>query len=409
MTAANDWTSEMMTKGYPQLQQLYRLFGRPDHVRCHSLLHFPHNYNYVTRALMYSWFNKHLQLGLAEPIVEEHWEPLTPEEWTVWVEKHRAPQHDPDYEVNLTRWLASASDEQMAELVPADRESLREFRKIVGGGFATLVGRDVPVPGSIERLKVDKQEQSEYLFFKDIVTLPEQGEVLPVVSFYPVSKAWNKHVVIWVDGSGKAGVFDAEQKPIRAIQDLLSDGFSVVSADLLFQGEFLADRPMEETRVVKNPRQFAGFTFGYNHTLFAQRVHDILTLISYVRHNEHEPLHVHLVGVAGAGPLVAAASGHAADAVSRTIVDTRGFRFAGLRSYRDPSFWPGAVKYGDLPALLALSAPRPLWIAGEKGVVPPIVRASYQSAGAQDAVHSSDAEGESALRQAVRWLAGAAR
>jgi hypothetical protein len=53
--------------------------------------------------------------------------------------------------------------------------------------------------------------------------------------------------------------------------------------------------------------------------------------------------------------------------VSRAIVDTKGFRFAGLDSYLHPDFLPGAVKYGDLPGLLALSAPR-LWIAGEKTV-----------------------------------------
>ena len=38
------------------------------------------------------------------------------------------------------------------------------------------------------------------------------------------------------------------------------------------------------------------------------------------------------------------------------MIDTRGFRFRQLKSFRDPAFLPGAVKYGDLPALLALAA-----------------------------------------------------
>ncbi|MFV1967031.1 MAG: acetylxylan esterase, partial [Pirellulaceae bacterium] len=47
MTAANDWTKEMMTKGYPELQKLYAMLGAKNHVLCKSMTHFPHNYNYV--------------------------------------------------------------------------------------------------------------------------------------------------------------------------------------------------------------------------------------------------------------------------------------------------------------------------------------------------------------------------
>ena len=56
MTAANDWTKEMMTKGYPQLQQVYELYGVKEKVLCKSLVQFGHNYNYVTRSIMYHWF-----------------------------------------------------------------------------------------------------------------------------------------------------------------------------------------------------------------------------------------------------------------------------------------------------------------------------------------------------------------
>ena len=64
---------------------------------------------------------------------------------------------------------------------------------------------------------------------------------------------------------------------------------------------------------------------------------------------------------------VAAAASQAGSAIHGIAVDTGGFRFANLTSYRDPNFLPGAVKYGDLPGLLSLCAPRPLWLAGEGG------------------------------------------
>ena len=40
------------------------------------------------------------------------------------------------------------------------------------------------------------------------------------------------------------------------------------------------------------------------------------------------------------------------------MIDDLTFRFANLKSYRDPDFLPGAVKYGDLPALLKISHAR---------------------------------------------------
>ena len=47
--------------------------------------------------------------------------------------------------------------------------------------------------------------------------------------------------------------------------------------DLFYQGEFLEDgQPVSETRRVENPREAAAYTFGYNPSLFAHRVHEEL-------------------------------------------------------------------------------------------------------------------------------------
>ena len=77
MTAANDWTREMPAKGFPELKQHYALLGAPDNVMLKPLVHFEHNYNYVSRAAMYGWFNKQFKLGLPEPVVEEDYQRLT--------------------------------------------------------------------------------------------------------------------------------------------------------------------------------------------------------------------------------------------------------------------------------------------------------------------------------------------
>jgi dienelactone hydrolase len=405
MTTANDWTKEMMTKGFPELKQLYSMLGVPDNIICKPLNHFPHNYNYVTRHLMYNLFDKHLKFDVHRPIMERDWKLLTPAETTVWDDEHPRPDGGPQYERDLTKWMADQSDRQIAALTPVDKPSLAKYREVVGGAVETMIGRAMPKAGSIKREKIAEDKTGDFLYFKDILRNPDQGEEIPVISFYPTATSWNNHVVIWLDGRGKSGVFDSNEQPIPAIRQLLASGASVVSADLIYQGEFLTrQQTLAAMPVVKNPREFAGYTFGYNHTVFARRVHDVLSLISWIRSEDHVPEHVHLVGVNGAGPVVAAARAIAGKAVERAAVDTEGFRFADLRSYRDPNFIPGAVKYGDLPALLALSAPHKLLIAGEQGVTPEIVSAAYRAAGKPGNVKSVKGNSEANAMQVANWL-----
>ena len=151
-------------------------------------------------------------------------------------------------------------------------------------------------------------------------------------------------------------MFDGEGKPVKAVMEMLEAGTSVVGVDLFGQGEFLANgKTQDSARVVKNPREFAGYSFAYNHTLFARRVHDVMSLISWVSGFEEEkPQEVMVVAVGGIEPIALAALSQINGVKSITLENNR-FRFADLKSYRDPNFLPGAVKYGDLPALMKLS------------------------------------------------------
>ena len=82
----------------------------------------------------------------------------------------------------------------------------------------------------------------------------------------------------------------------------------MVGRTFFYQGEFLAGgQPVAHTRRVKNPREAAAYTFGYNPTLFAQRVHDILSVVKLIRDSAHKPDELCVVGPEDAGPWVAAA------------------------------------------------------------------------------------------------------
>ncbi len=403
MTAANDWTKEMMTKGYPQLQQLYAMVGSSEDVYCRPLLHFPHNYNYVSRATMYDWFNKYLKLGMPEPVIEHDWEPLTPEEYTVWNAEHPAPKGGDEYEVALLKYLGAESDKQIAALTPKDAVSLLKYREVVGKAVDTLIDRKLPDYDDIQRTKVDKQTRNGYLYFQDILRLQSKGEELPIISLFPKNNDWNGDVVVWIDGAGKSGLFLDNGELKSEVLRLLDGGASVVAPDLFQQGEFLSDgATVSQQRVVKNPREAAAYSFAYNNPLFAQRVHDVLTVVAWINGDEHAPKRINLMATNGAGPIAAAARAVAGDVINRLALNTQGFRFADLTSYRDPDFLPGIVKYGDLPALLALNAPQPLFLGGEDGQTPPVTMAAYAASGATDAVTSSPLVNPS--EAAVNWL-----
>jgi hypothetical protein len=189
------------------------------------------------------------------------------------------------------------------------------------------------------------------------------------------------------------------------VKKLLDAGTSVVGVDLFMQGEFLADgKAVERTRKVENPREFAGYTFGYNHSLFAHRVHDLLTTIALVQNHERKPEQIHLVGLGAAGPWVAAARSQAGDVVSRAVVDAAGFRFGKLTDYHDLQFLPGGAKYGDLPGLLTLSAPHALLVGGEQAEELALVTAAYKAARADRALEVSPAKGPELAGPAVEWL-----
>jgi dienelactone hydrolase len=403
MTAADDWTKEIMTKGFPELKQHYALLGVPDNVLAKALLQFGHNYNFVSREVMYQWFNKQLRLGLPEPVIEEDFVPLSAEELSVWDAKHPKPAVGGDFERSLLKWITQDSDQQMAALTPADKGSLAKYRTLVGGAVDVIVGRELPAARDIEYEMVDEQERGDYMEFTALLRYKPAGEELPIVFLHP--NDWKKQVVIWAHGAGKGGVFAADGQPIAEVRKLLAAGVSVAAPDLLFQGEFLSDgKPLAEARRVDNPREFVGYTLGYNHALGAQRAHDILTVISFVRsYSPYNPEKVYLLATAGAAPWGAMALAQSRGAVDRAALDTAGFRFTKLTSIFDVNFVPGVAKYGDLPGLLSLAAPTELWLAGEGTDAPPIVSAAYH-AGGEGSVTAFSGSAETIPAAAIEWL-----
>jgi hypothetical protein len=403
MTGANDWTKEIETKGLPELKQLWGMVGRPGDVEA-KYLDFEHNYNAQSRARMYAFFKRHLDLASDASIEEREYEPLTVQEASVWDDAHPKPPCDDDAEVRLLHNLDSDSTNLINRLIPTDSEGMRRFRRILGGAIKTMVGRELPGPGEVIAVQLGADDRADYNEMRGLLQLGAKGESVPAIFLHP--NEWGGRVVLWLDPVGKAILFDTEGKPIKPVARLLEKGISVASADLMGQGEFLENgKPMEKIRTVGNPREFLGYTVGYNHPLFAQRVHDVLTLLSFVKHHELDPKRIDIIALNGAARWAAAAAAVCEPlTVDALALGTRGFRFASINDVFNPDLWPGAVKYGDLPALLALCSPSRLWLADEGEEIDGLVHACY---GATDSGGMITMANGQEAPEAVEWILGA--
>ena len=356
LIAADDWTKEMATKGFPELKKTYEILGAPDKIMLHDRTEFGHNYNLPSRQAMYRWFNEHLDLGSRKPDVEQPYKRLTEKDLTVWDDKHPKPKGGDDFE----RKLLVALTEDSAKKVTADPEVARR-------GWEVVLDSKLQEAGKVEWQLVSKKDRGSYLEMPGLHNNLTYNEQVPVVWLYPKAN-WNKHAVIWLSPDGKAGLYDQNGEPRAEVKKLLADGNSVCGIDLFLQGEFVADgKAVSETRRVMNPRESAAYTLGYNRPLFVQRLHDVLSAITMIRNDQPGAEKIDLVGLKGAGHWAAAANFVAGEALDRVAIETGGFEFIKVKNIRDPDLLPGASKYGDVGGLIKLAAKEP-WVVDEKGL-----------------------------------------
>jgi hypothetical protein len=270
-----------------------------------------------------------------------------------------------------------------------------------------MIGRSLPEPGAVKMANRKDEALGDYMLSGFLIRNTAEKEELPAVMLQGKKPCETpREFVVWIDRQGKASLFDQDGLPIAPVRKLLDSGFAVVGVDLFGQGEFTKDgQPIAKARLNKsgwdNWGKYAGYTFGYNHSVFAKRVHDILSTIALLRDTEPSPKQIDLVGFAGAGHWVAAACAQAGSAVNRTIIDTDGFRFGQLEAINDPDFLPGGAKYLDLPGIVALCAPGQVWLAGE-GPNPEVPMKAYKAAGQAESLRVFSGEGT--LDAGTEWL-----
>lgn len=356
LTCADDWTKEFLTKGFPDLQKVYDLYGKHENVSARAWLSYPHNYNQPAREYMASWFAKHLE-GKDEDVREQPFMPVPVEELKVFDGKHQRPQD----ELNVTklRERMTAVDDKAIAGLSNDPQSKNNFRSVLGTALRAMIC-DVPPKKVVLRNGPRESKVDGITLHRAWFGREDESDSLPALgSFGP--KYNGDKAVLWIHPEGKECIF-RDGKAVPAARLLFDAGYAVVSADLYGTGDLKLPKPFE----VNNT--YAGFTFGYNRTLLAQRIHDILTLMTFAT-SMLKPKILDMIGWDSAGPWAALARSAAATLtapagiedlrgpIRRGVFDLNQFDFASITKEDDEMMLPGALKYRGLPGLMGVAIP----------------------------------------------------
>ncbi len=399
MTGANDWTKEIETSGLPELKTIYKMYGAANNVQA-TYLNFPHNYNQVSREVMYNFFNKHLNFGVAGTITEKPFNPVLPKDLTVYDAQHPLPKDAMNAE-GLKKILTAAQEEQLQSLLPKDKKGLAKFQKIEHGALRAMMTDELPGKDAVQAVNTggmadDVGTAVGYL------TLSRTGQKEQVKAAVVLSKKHDgSSYVIWVHPEGLASLSQKNGNLVPAAQSILDKGAGILAIEAFRTGES-AKEPRSTTNMKILKHAYAGYFYGYNRALVAERVHDILTAVAYLK-STGKTKSIHIVGFEKAGPWVVLARGLCGDAVGRTAADLNGFRFEQVKDFDDEMMLPGALKYGGLLTLAGVIAPHELYLHNAKGTgAAKMLTAAYQAAGQPQRLQMQ--EGKSDSLAVVNWL-----
>ena len=353
MSAANDWTIDLETRGLPELKSIYKLYGQPDRVTAKHF-DFPHNYNQVSREMMYGWFNKHLKLGQPEPVKEKPFVPVPPKELSVYDAEHPRPADATDA-AGVRKAMTEANDRQMNEL----RKDPEKYRKVVGAALRAMVNDDLPASDDVLAGKLSgpiPAASGAFVYEKAVLQRRGCDERVPAAVLFPPGGGWNGTVVVWAHPDGKSSLLGADGKPTPAVQKLLDGKAGVIAADLYGTGEAAPRGAAPATNPTYAPTAnppYPAFTLGYNRGPLANQVHDLLSVIATARGWEGTKS-VRLFGIGKAGPAALLAKAVADEQVDRAAIDLNGFDFDQVKDGNDPMLLPGALKYGGIAGFVPL-------------------------------------------------------
>ena len=240
---------------------------------------------------------------------------------SVYDDEHPRPSDSTDA-AGVRKYMTESSDRQLADLA----KSPEDYRKTVSAGMRAMLvdampGRDDVLAGRMS----GPMQAGAVVYEKGFLARRGSDDAVPTAVLFPPD--WNGTVVVWAHPQGKSTLIGPDGKPTPLAQKLLDAKAGVISSDLFLTGEFspatdgrpAAVEPSNPTYAPTSNPPYAAFTLGYNRSLVANRVHDLLSVIALARGWEGAKS-VRLIGFGEAGPWALLARAAAGDAIDRAAI-----------------------------------------------------------------------------------------
>ncbi len=259
------------------------------------------------------------------------------------------------------------------------------YRETVGVALKAMINDPLAKRSAVDVVESTLRhvETASYKLHQGLLTRVGSGEVVPAIMLLPKEPASPNDfltfttTVIWAHPDGKRSLFEADGvTPVPAVRWLLDHKAAVLAGDVFLTGEFqTTTRP-----TVKDQDKFSAYNDGYNRTVLANRVRDLLTLVAFAQSDK--PAAIHLVAFDRAGVWALLARSLAGDVITRAAIDLAGFDFTQVRQPDDEMMLPGALKYGGILgfAPLITSGSTDLYRAPAPTAAPWLQSPSLQSA-----------------------------
>jgi len=341
LSGANDWTLHIENHGLPELKAVYKALGVADDVAARCWPQFGHNYNLLAREEMERWFDKYLKLGAGPDLHEKPFTPIEPAELTALGSRGALPAEAKSGD-EIRASLRAAAADRFNALIPKSKADVERYRAVVEPALEVLLHTSL---ASIDPVTCVKSADKP-----DVITFSASDGGPPVIATLLVPAKSNGTLCIAVSGDARELVTPSSKAFGLPVTYLMPR--------LLLDSDEAA-----KLRVDERHAAYAGYTWCYNRVLIAERVRDLLVVISAARQIEGAK-RVVLWGARRGGPeaLLAAALGRRH--LDTVMVDAD-WDFADIKSLDDPDMLPGALRYGGLDGFAALVLPVPLTIADQ--------------------------------------------
>jgi hypothetical protein len=349
-TATGDWTKNYLEQGYPQTKAVYALFGAEQNVFSFRQK-AEHNYNLKSREAVYNFFNQHLKLGHEGVIAEQHFTPLPPKELSVWDADHPRPATAVDPE-GLKKYWVDMTARQIDVLKPRDFDGMNNLNATLLPALVHMVSTRLPAPEGIIAEEKGQEDRGTFILHRFTLRRAEDKQAIPALLLSPKKPA-KRSPKIYLSSAGKEAFIGKESPLAEGIAKVASVQ-PVLLIDVFATGELATVKP--------TTRPTVEFFAGYNRTTIANRVHDTLTAIAFLRSHEKSEK-IDLVAAGDAGPWCLLARALAEGPIGNCYVSGASLNM-NVKDINDSNYLPGILRYGGIGPFASLGAFMDLHISG---------------------------------------------